>query len=269
MAHCLFVASLACPDDEDRILAMELSFLVAAALCVLVLGFGCKSTDKPDGGAGSGAGNGGSSGSSGASGDASLAGSSGGGVGGAAGASGVGGGGVGGVAGGGAGIGGSSGNGGNGGSAGSAPTDPCLGALVPANACKVCDNDSTCDAPTLTDNGNGTIGSSCCALTWQKGEAPDVYMWPDAESYCAALSLDGSGWRLPTKPELFTLVVKTNSPMIDTTKFPDAAGNLYWTSQADPKKTATSHWFVDFQPAVGGYADSSIGSPNAYVRCVR
>jgi len=59
-------------------------------------------------------------------------------------------------------------------------------------------------------------------LTWQRSVPSSTYTWADATSYCQALNLGGfsSGWRLPAKKELETLVdERVQNQAIDATAF--------------------------------------------------
>ena len=69
--------------------------------------------------------------------------------------------------------------------------------------CGTCDagvpcQDGKCLLPHWTDPGSG--------LTWQNPPATETMDWETAQQYCASLTLDGGGWRLPTMGELRTLV---------------------------------------------------------------
>lgn len=50
-------------------------------------------------------------------------------------------------------------------------------------------------------------------LIWQRATSDKKYNWQDAQSYCQNLKLGGlsSGWRLPTKEELLSIVDKSSS----------------------------------------------------------
>jgi hypothetical protein len=52
---------------------------------------------------------------------------------------------------------------------------------------------------------NGTVHDPKTGLTWQQMPPPDTYTQAGALQYCAGLSLDGGGWRLPTIKELATI----------------------------------------------------------------
>jgi hypothetical protein len=119
------------------------------------------------------------------------------------------------------------------------------------------------------DNGNGTVTSSATGLIWQKQDDGTRRTWDAANSYCSGLSLDGTGWRLPTKDELLTIVNTSYDPSIDPI-FTNTQRMFYWSSTTDATidvMSALTAWAVPF------------GSPNDpldfghgydfYVRCVR
>ena len=109
----------------------------------------------------------------------------------------------------------------------------CVGNLI-------CDLTEQCDVPTYVANGDGTVTDSSTGLVWQQtapsspcpADGTAVCTWADAQTYCQKLSL-GSGspvWRLPTLPELFSLIESWNDPSIDPTAFPNAPEAAFWTS---------------------------------------
>jgi hypothetical protein len=61
-----------------------------------------------------------------------------------------------------------------------------------------------------------------------------------------------TGWRLPTRSELRSLVDYSTDfpgPLIEKTYFPNTRGNPYWSSNPDPFEMDYS-WLIDF-----GYGD--------------
>ncbi|NTU79284.1 MAG: DUF1566 domain-containing protein [Chloroflexales bacterium] len=84
---------------------------------------------------------------------------------------------------------------------------------------------------------------------------------------CQGLILDGlSGWRMPERMELETLVdVRAANPAIDTNAFPDTPSDKFWT--ATDSYWMGSAWIVYFGDgsSVPGSKDSNL----CYVRCVR
>jgi hypothetical protein len=132
-----------------------------------------------------------------------------------------------------------------------------------------------CTTPhySVSDAGNVT------GLVWQQDEPSDpcpsadtagfddgVCHRDDAQAYCQRLSLDGSGWRLPTLAELFSLVDMGNTPpMIDSIAFPKTPVFDYWTSSYNPDPFDTA-WVVDFRDG-----SSRVTGPDSVLplRCVR
>ncbi len=105
-------------------------------------------------------------------------------------------------------------------------------------------------------------------LTWQRHVPPETHTHASATSYCAGLSLEGGGWRLPTVLELQYLVDDTRvNPAIDPVAFPETAVAYFWTS------TMYSHPNYPGWPWVVWFSDGSATnfSPGAAyrVRCVR
>jgi hypothetical protein len=134
-----------------------------------------------------------------------------------------------------------------------------------ADECPACARDDGCDAPDYTDNGDGTVDSSCCGLTWQKMLAAEEFAWAGADAYCKGLDLAGGGWRLPTIAELLSLVEGSSSPRIDTDVFPGTGPDSFWSSSAY-EATAGFAWFVTFgDGSAGGFQLANMGR----VRCVR
>ena len=87
----------------------------------------------------------------------------------------------------------------------------------------------------------------------------------EARAYCASLTLGGvSGWRLPARNELITIVdfTKTNPPSIDETAFPNTTTDWFQTSSSDAFAGGWN-WNVGF------YDGRSDGSDVGRVRCVR
>jgi hypothetical protein len=134
---------------------------------------------------------------------------------------------------GGAGVGGTSaGVGGNGAGVGgtSSPGEeggPCSNGNCNSTALWCLSN--RCAQAAFVDNGDGTVTEGG-VLQWQQAAPNDVLSWDAANSYCSALDLAGGGWRLPTLPELRSIVNPTFRPTIDPAFFPNTIGFLYATS---------------------------------------
>ncbi|HEY3448630.1 MAG TPA: DUF1566 domain-containing protein [Myxococcales bacterium] len=79
-----------------------------------------------------------------------------------------------------------------------------------------------------------TVLDTKTGLTWQRAVPKANHSWAEAGTYCQTLDLAGfaTGWRLPTKKELESLVdLRTSLPCIDTAAFPNTSGYSYfWTS---------------------------------------
>jgi hypothetical protein len=117
----------------------------------------------------------------------------------------------------------------------------------------------------------GTVYDAGTKLTWQQAVAPTQYLWRAAMTYCSSLAttLGGTGWRLPTRKELLTLVdysLAPPGPIIDATTFPGTPADYFWTESLQPGADVQSAWQVTFE---NGYPIPMITSNEGYVRCVR
>lgn len=93
-------------------------------------------------------------------------------------------------------------------------------------------------ADTVTDMQTG--------LTWERVVQPQSHDHDSAIAYCAALGLDGGGWRSPSINELESLVdVSRTSPSINPLVFPDTPSSLFWSRDIMMSDT-TQGWTVDF-----------------------
>lgn len=108
-------------------------------------------------------------------------------------------------------------------------------------------------------------------LTWPLNIAPMALAWNadagtgSAQAYCGSLNLAGTGWRLPTLPELYSLVETGDSTFIDTSAFPGAPGSGTWTATPGAQGGV---WIVDFSAGETAAVDAGIAS-GENVRCVR
>lgn len=133
---------------------------------------------------------------------------------------------------------------------------------------------------------DSTVVDKITHLVWQK-DPPATYAgctgnnammgdtctWAEAKAYCSspelAASLGGTGWRLPTKIELESLVDRTRSnPAIDPALGQPSSAYTYWifwTASADLHHAGNAY-FVDFSHG----ASSSFPATTSYrARCVR
>lgn len=104
-------------------------------------------------------------------------------------------------------------------------------------------------------------------LWWQRASSREAMTWAAADAYCRALSVEGrGGWRLPSLPELLTLIDETAqvAPAVDRVAFPDTAGEPYWSSSGFAGKSELA-WYVRFD-----HGDGLYGRPveRFHVRCV-
>ncbi|MCB9739753.1 MAG: DUF1566 domain-containing protein [Deltaproteobacteria bacterium] len=110
------------------------------------------------------------------------------------------------------------------------------------------------------------VTDALTALQWTRSMVASSKDWTEAKGACTALSLDGSGWRLPTLRELHGLVdTAKDQPAIDGTMFPAATAGQTWTSLGRAGST-TEAWYVNFSIGNAFYTETT-GTGN--VRCVR
>lgn len=115
----------------------------------------------------------------------------------------------------------------------------------------------TAGVDTVLDNGT--------KLTWQRFVPPDSYTQKDAGTYCAGLSVEGEGWRLPTRIEIHSIVDYTKAqpgPMIDTAVFPNAPSADFWSST---ESQPGNGWIM----ASDGRTFTADAMDSHRVRCVR
>jgi hypothetical protein len=115
--------------------------------------------------------------------------------------------------------------------------------------------------------GEGTVYDTRTNLTWQRVVPAAMYDQADAASYCAALGLGGSVWRLPTMREILTIMdlsVGPPGPTIDATAFPDTPAGFFW-SGTQYSGTPGSAWSAQFYY---GFAYGNMVTDTSYVRCM-
>jgi len=116
----------------------------------------------------------------------------------------------------------------------------------------------------------GAVLDNNTGLVWE--QSPDTintYMWGDARIQCADKNVGGArGWRLPSLPELTSLIDPSLlSPFVPTNVFRGVQSLPYWSATTNADNTnGSSKWSVNFQDGLSGY--SGKGSFN-YVWCVR
>lgn len=85
--------------------------------------------------------------------------------------------------------------------------------------------------------GGETADDSVTGLTWQRGTAPQVLSWQDAQAYCAGLRIEGAdgAFRLPSRIELSSIVdFGQDAPKVERTAFPETPPEDFWTATPVP-----------------------------------
>jgi hypothetical protein len=147
-----------------------------------------------------------------------------------------------------------------------------LAALVALLAAGLVVRVASAGAPALrytigTGPAAGTVYDTMTKLTWQQAVSGTTYAWADAKKACQMATANGGGWRLPTAPELLSLVdfLASSGPFIDTTAFPNTPTKAFWSATPVVGST-TNAWPVDFS---SGNSNGASVTTASYVRCVR
>ena len=126
------------------------------------------------------------------------------------------------------------------------------------------------DAPAGRYTGtSGSVYDSKTKLTWQQTVPATTYTWAAANTYCSGVgaTLGGTGWRLPTRNELLTIVdYSRTNPSIDSTAFPGTPPSGYFWSASRLAGSSSNAWLVYF--GYGAPFDNDVSS-HLNVRCVR
>ena len=131
----------------------------------------------------------------------------------------------------------------------------------------------------FVDNGDGTVTDTNTKLMWKQcaegQNGPDcqgeskTFTWDIAMQIPKMLNQRGGfagyhDWRLPTKTELVSLVVRERThPAICTEAFPNASSNAFWSSSPSVDYDA---WYVHF---IGGDVGNNNRGHAFAVRLVR
>jgi uncharacterized protein DUF1566/Big-like domain-containing protein len=128
------------------------------------------------------------------------------------------------------------------------------------------DSDYTINAPSYTDNSNGTVTDNVTGLIWQQSDDDSTRTWSAAGTYCDGLTLGGnSDWRLPTVKELVSILdLGIYSPSINAV-FTGTNSSSYWSSTTYASDTSYA-WLVFFDDGGVSYR---VKTSSYYVRCVR
>jgi len=169
----------------------------------------------------------------------------------------------------------------------------CTGTLVGSPGSMQCQQDcgftmpnpATAGLPnpaSYNDNGDGSVTDNVTGLIWEKSPSPTTAQCtgsgpatanfsavtctqPQAAAYCTN---KGSGWHLPTRLELVSLVdftVESPGPAINQAAFPGTPSEVFWTSSPLPGDSSYA-WSVHF---ISGYPYYLDVTGNYRVRCVR
>jgi hypothetical protein len=114
----------------------------------------------------------------------------------------------------------------------------------------------------------GIVFDTITGLEWQRMLDGGAYAWEDAPAYCTGLTLDGGGFRVPSRIELLSIVDFTQSdPLIDSRAFPETPSEYFWTSSPIINDSSKA-WSVHF--GFGTIIASASPATAAFrVRCVR
>ena len=110
---------------------------------------------------------------------------------------------------------------------------PDTGQTLSATATFGEDSDYTRNAPSFTDNGNGTVTDNSTGLMWQKTDSGEM-TWDTARTGATSLNLASyTDWRLPTTQEAFCILDHERNPALNSTYFVNNASGTpgyFWTS---------------------------------------
>ena len=113
-------------------------------------------------------------------------------------------------------------------------------------------------AETVRDLGTG--------LTWTRAVSDQALTFDAARTHCNKLGLAGKAWRVPSMPELLTLIDEraVEAPLIDRSAFPNTPSEAFWSSSSFGGSAGMA-WQVYFDH---GHALYGLDSVELRVRCV-
>lgn len=156
-------------------------------------------------------------------------------------------------------------------SAGEQAPDPCLPKVRPRRTPAKISSDAAREAfgldelwrpreyvcGDLAEHGGGVLADAATGLTWQRHGAEFPLEWTEAAEYVAALNAQGYGgfsdWRLPTAPELATImrpVPAGEGYCLDPLLRP--AARRVWSAD---RRTFVSAWLADMELGYLGWGD--------------
>jgi hypothetical protein len=115
------------------------------------------------------------------------------------------------------------------------------------------DNDYTINAPSYTNNGNGTITDNVTGLMWQQADGGEMTI-ENAQIYCDNLTLGGyTDWRLPNCHELFSILNHDKvNPAADTNYFTKTLAEYWWSNEFQAND-ANKVWVTNAGGGVGNH----------------
>jgi Protein of unknown function (DUF1566)/Secretion system C-terminal sorting domain len=135
------------------------------------------------------------------------------------------------------------------------------------------DNDYTINAPSFTNNSNGTITDTVTGLMWQQVDGGEMTI-ENAFIYADNLVLGGfSDWRLPSPMESFSILNhQNNNPAMNTTFFTASTAEYWWTNTYQTGDN-TKVWCTNAGGGIGNHPKSETisagGIKKFHVRVVR
>jgi len=134
------------------------------------------------------------------------------------------------------------------------------------------DSDYVLNAPSYSNNGDGTISDRVTGLQWQQSDGGER-SWDAAQSYCDSLVFAGhDDWRMPRLPELFSINQLNNvNPALDSS-FTRTTAEYWWSTTLRADDTARA-WATNAGGGAGPHPKSETisggGTKRFHVRCVR
>ena len=103
----------------------------------------------------------------------------------------------------------------------------------------------------VIDHTTGLMWTKCSAIAGNSidsggcGSAKATYIWQDAYNLCDDLTYAGfDDWKLPTAPEIFSIINFNYDPPNDLSIFPDTITDKYWASTPGNFVGFPVYWFV-------------------------
>lgn len=134
------------------------------------------------------------------------------------------------------------------------------------------DADYLINAPSFTDNGNGTVTDNVTGLMWQKVDSGEM-TWESAVAGASTLALGGyTDWRLPTPAEAFSILNHGRNPALDSTYFQSNASGTsqYWWTGTIYGTDTTRVWSTNSGGGIGAHSKTQTVSAGGTSRfCAR